>query len=114
MASASLSDRLRGILLNLYTNAAKFTRRGAICLKVSVHGPDYRPEPVENDALHEAVQDLRQVKPTSDLNLQYQYSHEPVATKHEGECMNSPRSFLSIQVCIFVSNSVDMSPPLTC
>lgn len=35
-------DRLRGILLNLYTNAAKFTRRGAIALRVSVAGPDYR------------------------------------------------------------------------
>ena len=55
------SDRLRGILLNLYTNAAKFTRRGAICLKVSVHGANYRPQPVENAALHEAVEDLKQV-----------------------------------------------------
>ena len=27
-------DRLRGILLNLYTNAAKFTKRGAIALRV--------------------------------------------------------------------------------
>jgi signal transduction histidine kinase len=35
-------DRLRGILLNLYTNAAKFTRRGAIALRVSVAGPNYR------------------------------------------------------------------------
>ncbi len=35
-------DRLRGILLNLYTNAAKFTKRGAIALRVSVTGPNYR------------------------------------------------------------------------
>ena len=35
-------DRLRGILLNLYTNAAKFTRRGAIALRVSVAGPNFR------------------------------------------------------------------------
>lgn len=35
-------DRLRGILLNLYTNAAKFTRRGAIAMRVSVAGPGYR------------------------------------------------------------------------
>lgn len=40
-------DRLRGILLNLYTNAAKFTRRGAIALRVSVAGPNYRPMPSE-------------------------------------------------------------------
>ncbi|KAK9831531.1 hypothetical protein WJX81_006368 [Elliptochloris bilobata] len=38
-------DRLRGILLNLYTNAAKFTKRGAISLRVSVTGPNYRPRP---------------------------------------------------------------------
>ena len=38
-------DRLRGILLNLYTNAAKFTRRGAISLRVSVHSACYRPQP---------------------------------------------------------------------
>ena len=35
-------DRLRGILLNLYTNAAKFTKRGAIALRVLVTGPNYR------------------------------------------------------------------------
>ena len=35
-------DRLRGILLNLYTNAAKFTKKGAIALRVSVSGPNYR------------------------------------------------------------------------
>lgn len=35
-------DRLRGILLNLYTNAAKFTKRGAISLRVSVTGPNYK------------------------------------------------------------------------
>lgn len=43
-------DRLRGILLNLYTNAAKFTRRGAIALRVSVAGPNYRC-----DSLHHCV-----------------------------------------------------------
>ena len=36
-------DRLRGILLNLYTNAAKFTRRGSISLSVSVNGPVRQP-----------------------------------------------------------------------
>ncbi|KAK9815291.1 hypothetical protein WJX72_001151 [[Myrmecia] bisecta] len=40
-------DRLRGILLNLYTNAAKFTKRGAISLRVSVAGPNFRPKPHE-------------------------------------------------------------------
>ena len=39
------ADRLRGILLNLYTNAAKFTRKGAILLRVRVAGPGYRPRP---------------------------------------------------------------------
>lgn len=38
-------DRLRGILLNLYTNAAKFTRRGAIAMRASVVGPGYRSPP---------------------------------------------------------------------
>ena len=38
-------DRLRGILLNLYTNAAKFTRRGAIAMRASVAGPGYRCPP---------------------------------------------------------------------
>lgn len=38
-------DRLRGILLNLYTNAAKFTRKGALALHISVSGPNFRPEP---------------------------------------------------------------------
>lgn len=46
-------DRLRGILLNLYTNAAKFTRRGAISLRVSVHGSDYRPKPREQSTFYE-------------------------------------------------------------
>eukprot|EP00884_Botryococcus_braunii_P011489 jgi/Botrbrau1/20340/Bobra.0006s0013.5 len=38
-------DRLKGILLNLCTNAAKFTKRGAIAVRVSVTGPNFRPKP---------------------------------------------------------------------
>ncbi|PSC70789.1 hybrid sensor histidine kinase response regulator [Micractinium conductrix] len=39
-------SRICGILLNLYTNAAKYTKKGSIALRVRVVGPNYRPDPV--------------------------------------------------------------------
>lgn len=38
-------SRLCGILLNMYMNAAKFTKRGSIGVKVKVVGKDYTPSP---------------------------------------------------------------------
>lgn len=55
-------DRLRGILLNLYTNAAKFTRRGALALHIAVTGPNYEPAPHEHDNL------VSQSLPAGDFN----------------------------------------------
>lgn len=57
-------DRLRGILLNLYTNAAKFTRRGAIGLMVSVHGSDYRPKPGNHTGLFQPRADQARFRPS--------------------------------------------------
>lgn len=42
-------DRLKGILLNLCTNAAKFTKHGAIVVRVSVTGPNFKPKPHRPD-----------------------------------------------------------------
>ena len=63
------SDRLRGCLLNLYTNAAKFTRRGAISLRVSVHGPNYRPRPAQHAALYEKEASLIHSKDCLGISL---------------------------------------------
>lgn len=46
-------DRLCGILLNLYTNAAKFTKRGFIALRVRACTGEYVPEPSSAEHLHQ-------------------------------------------------------------
>ncbi len=38
-------DRLRAVLLNLYTNAAKFTKSGSIALRVRAVCSSFEPEP---------------------------------------------------------------------
>lgn len=45
-------DRLCGILLNLYTNAAKFTKRGCIALRVHACTGDHVPDPAPAEALY--------------------------------------------------------------
>ena len=39
------SDRVRGILLNLYTNAAKFTKAGYITMRATTVDADFIPQP---------------------------------------------------------------------
>ena len=48
-------SRICGILLNLYTNAAKYTKRGSIGLRIRVVGANYRPDPADALAFVEAA-----------------------------------------------------------
>ncbi len=50
--------RLCGILLNMYMNAAKFTKTGSIGLKVRVVAKDYRPAPPPMVVVEDVTEDL--------------------------------------------------------
>ena len=73
-------DRLRGILLNLYTNAAKFTRRGSIALRVRVAHKGYRPSPGQVIA-----QQQRGPHARLSGNKQHAGAHQPAA-EQDGQC----------------------------
>jgi signal transduction histidine kinase len=47
-------SRICGILLNLYTNAAKYTKRGSIGLRIRMVRANYRPDPADALAFCEA------------------------------------------------------------